>query len=256
MKKIIEIFLSILVLIYASPYSMANSDYEELDSIIAIVENDVITNKELQKALSELKKNPRNKNKEVNQTKLRRLALDQLIERKIIIQYAEAQSINIESALIENALKNIASNNKVSVEDLKKNAHKEGSLEKLYSEIRFQLILRAIKERAIFSKIHISDYEIEKFLEKEKVSNPDQYKISHILIKIEGETQREAAEKKIKEVQMLLNEETFNQVAKKYSNGPFAKNGGEMGWLSFSDLPDLFVDKIIKLKKNEVSFPF
>jgi peptidyl-prolyl cis-trans isomerase SurA len=120
MKKIIEIFLSILVLIYASPYSMANSDYEELDSIIAIVENDVITNKELQKALSELKKNPRNKNKEVNQTKLRRLALDQLIERKIIIQYAEAQSINIESALIENALKNIASNNKVSVEDLKK----------------------------------------------------------------------------------------------------------------------------------------
>jgi peptidyl-prolyl cis-trans isomerase SurA len=256
MKKIIEIFLSILVLIYASPYSMANSDYEELDSIIAIVENDVITNKELQKALSELKKNPRNKNKEVNQTKLRRLALDQLIERKIIIQYAEAQSINIESALIENALKNIASNNKVSVEDLKKNAHKEGSLEKLYSEIRFQLILRAIKERAIFSQIHISDYEIEKFLEKEKVSNPDQYKISHILIKIEGETQREAAEKKIKEVQMLLNEETFNQVAKKYSNGPFAKNGGEMGWLSFSDLPDLFVDKIIKLKKNEVSFPF
>ena len=69
MKKIIEIFLSILVLIYASPYSMANSDYEELDSIIAIVENDVITNKELQKALSELKKNPRNKNKEVNQKK-------------------------------------------------------------------------------------------------------------------------------------------------------------------------------------------
>ena len=29
-----------------------------------------------------------------------------------------------------------------------------------------------------------------------------------------------------------------------------------MGWLSFNDLPDLFVDKIIKLKKNEVSFPF
>jgi peptidyl-prolyl cis-trans isomerase SurA len=235
---------------------LANSDYEELDSIIAIVENDVITNKELKKALLELKKNPRNKNIKANQKKLRKLALDQLIERKIIIQYAEAQSINIESALIENALKNIASNNKMSAEDLKKNALREGSLEKLYSEIRFQLILRAIKERAIFSQIYISDYEIEKFLEKEKVNNPDQYKISHILIKIESDTQRKTAEKKIKEVQMLLNKETFNKVAKKYSNGPFAKNGGEMGWLSSSDLPDLFVDKIIKLKKNEVSFPF
>jgi peptidyl-prolyl cis-trans isomerase SurA len=116
--------------------------------------------------------------------------------------------------------------------------------------------LRAIKERAIFSQIHISDYEIEKFIDKEKVNNPDQYKISHILIKFTNKTQREASEKLIKEVQTLLKEETFNQVAKKYSNGPFAKNGGEMGWLNSSDLPDLFVDKIIKLKKNEVSFPF
>jgi peptidyl-prolyl cis-trans isomerase SurA len=256
MKKNIKLFLSIILLIFISSLTFANNDYEELDSIIAIVENDVITKKELKKALSELKKNPGNKNKTLNQTKLRKLALDQLIERKIIIQYAEAQSINIESTVIENALKNIASNNKMSVEDLKKNAYKEGSLEKLYSEIRFQLILRAIKERAIFSQIHISDYEIEKFIDKEKVNNPDQYKISHILIKFTNKTQREAAEKLIKEVQTLLKEETFNQVAKKYSNGPFAKNGGEMGWLNSSDLPDLFVDKIIKLKKNEVSFPF
>ena len=256
MKKNIKLFLLIILLISISSLTFANNDYEELDSIIAIVENDVITKKELKKALSELKKNPGNKNKTLNQTKLRKLALDQLIERKIIIQYAEAQNINIESTVIENALKNIASNNKMNVEDLKKNAYKEGSLEKLYSEIRFQLILRAIKERAIFSQIHISDYEIEKFIDKEKVNNPDQYKISHILIKFTNKTQREAAEKLIKEVQTLLKEETFNKVAKKYSNGPFAKNGGEMGWLNFSDLPDLFVDKIIKLKKNEVSFPF
>ena len=138
MKKNIKLFLLIILLISISSLTFANNDYEELDSIIAIVENDVITKKELKKALSELKKNPGNKNKTLNQTKLRKLALDQLIERKIIIQYAEAQSINIESTVIENALKNIASNNKMNVEDLKKNAYKEGSLEKLYSEIRFQ----------------------------------------------------------------------------------------------------------------------
>jgi hypothetical protein len=56
MKKNIKLFLSTIVLIFSSPLTFANSDYEELDSIIAIVENDVITNKELQKALSELKK--------------------------------------------------------------------------------------------------------------------------------------------------------------------------------------------------------
>ena len=43
MQKNIKLFLSILVLIFISPLTFANSDYEELDSIIAIVENDVIT---------------------------------------------------------------------------------------------------------------------------------------------------------------------------------------------------------------------
>ena len=65
-------------MIFSSPLTFANNDYEELDSIIAIVENDVITKKELKKALSELKKNPRN-NKVVNQTRLRNLSLDQLL---------------------------------------------------------------------------------------------------------------------------------------------------------------------------------
>lgn len=256
MKKKIKSILSILVLIFISSLTFANNDYEELDSIIAIVENDVITKKELKDALYELEVNSRGNNQLADQKKLKKIALDQLIERKIINQYAESQSINIDSVILENALKNIASNNKITVEELKKNAQKEGSLEKLYNEIRFQLILRAIKERAIFSQIHISDYEIERFLDKEKIKNPDQYKISHILIKLENNNQREAAENKIKEVQSLLKKEPFDKVAKKYSNGPFAKNGGEMGWLNFNDLPDLFVDKIIKLKKNEVSYPF
>ena len=47
MKKNIKLFLSIIVLIFTSSLTFANSDYEELDSIIAIVENDVITKKEL-----------------------------------------------------------------------------------------------------------------------------------------------------------------------------------------------------------------
>ena len=47
----IKLFLSIIVLIFTSSLTFANIDYEELDSIIAIVENDVITKKELKKVL-------------------------------------------------------------------------------------------------------------------------------------------------------------------------------------------------------------
>ena len=173
MQKNIK-FTLFVILISAICVAYAQNEYEELDSIIAIVEKDVITKKELQIAISELEKN---ENKPVNNLRIKKIALDQIIERKIINQYAEQQSIKINSDVLEKTLKNIALNNNVSLEDLKKNAQQDGSLNKLYNEIRFQLTLRRIKERAIYSQINISDYEINKFLEKEKVKNPDQYNI-------------------------------------------------------------------------------
>ena len=256
MKKIIKFALSVIITTFVMHPLYANKDYEELDSIIAIVEKDVITKKELQIALLELELNSKIKNKTNDKEQLSKIALDQLIERKIISQYAEQQGINIDSTLLENAINNIALNNKMTAEELKKNARKERSLDKLYNEIRFQLILRSIKERAIFSQINISDYEIKKFIEKEKVKNPDQYKISHILLKTDNKDSIKSAEKKLLGIQNLLIEESFDKVAKKYSNGPFAENGGDMGWLSLNDLPDLFVEKIVALKKNQVSSPF
>lgn len=249
MQKNIK-FTLFVILISAICVAYAQNEYEELDSIIAIVEKDVITKKELQIAISELEKN---ENKPVNNIKIKKIALDQIIERKIINQYAEQQSIKINSDVLEKTLKNIALNNNVSLEDLKKNAQQDGSLNKLYNEIRFQLTLRRIKERAIYSQINISDYEINKFLEKEKVKNPDQYNILHILIKINGNN---SSQEKLKKVQELLKADPFSQVAKIHSDGPFAEKGGNMGWLSLSDLPDLFVEKITALKENEISSPF
>ena len=249
MQKNIK-FTLFVILISAICVAYAQNEYEELDSIIAIVEKDVITKKELQIAISELEKN---ENKPVNNLRIKKIALDQIIERKIINQYAEQQSIKINSDVLEKTLKNIALNNNISLEDLKKNAQQDGSLNKLYNEIRFQLTLRRIKERAIYSQINISDYEINKFLEKEKVKNPDQYNILHILIKINSNN---SSQEKLKKIQELLKTDPFSQVAKIHSDGPFAEKGGNMGWLSLSDLPDLFVEKITALKENEISSPF
>ena len=88
MKKIIKFALSVIITTFGMHPLYANKDYEELDSIIAIVEKDVITKKELQIALSELNLNSKIKNKTNEKEQLSKIALDQLIERKIISQYA------------------------------------------------------------------------------------------------------------------------------------------------------------------------
>lgn len=252
MIKKYKYLLFIAINFFTISSSIAQKDYEELDSIIAIVENDVITKKEFDTSLYEALKKTGKVN--LKDKELSKKTLDVLIEKKIINQYAEANGINIDSSLIENAIKNIALNNNISTKELKKSAAAEGALDGLYDEIRFQLILRSIKERAIFSQINISEYEINKFLEKEAVANPDQYNIFHILIKHKDSNKKNT--EKIAEIQSLLKTQPFAQIAKKYSDGPFSENGGDMGWAGLNNFPDLFVDKVKNLSINEISAPF
>ena len=167
----------ILVVLISSGAALAfdYKDYEPLDKIIAIVEKDVITEKELEEALLRINESLQGINapNQRNKAEIRKTVLDQLIEKKIIGQYAEQSQIIIDSEQVDNALKNIAANNNITLTQLKESAQNKGSLDDLYEEVRFQLTLRTIKERAIYSQINISDYEIKKFIEQERLLHPD-----------------------------------------------------------------------------------
>ncbi len=110
------------------------------------------------------------------------------------------------------------------------------------------------------NKIKISEKEIEEYYKKniDKFKVPSKIKASHILIKPKDDTiaaQMEAL-KRAKEIRaMAIKGGNFAELAKKYSMGPSAKNGGELGWFKKGEMVPEFEKVAFSLKKGEISEP-
>ena len=257
MWSVINSLIFIVLIASHACLSWGYDDYEPLDKIVAVVEKDVITKKEMEHGIASFNKGLQgsNSNNLPSEKEIREIVLDELIEKKIISQYAEQSQIIIDIQQIDNALKNIAANNNITLEQLKESAKKSGGLDDLYEEVRFQLTLRTIKERAIFSQINISDYEIKKFIEKERLRNPDQYSISHILLKKNSGDENQLT-LKLEKVLIELQNRPFDEVAQELSDGPYAEKGGLMGWFELNSLPNIFVEHVKGMSVGEISKPF
>ncbi|MGA1861593.1 SurA N-terminal domain-containing protein [Deferribacter thermophilus] len=107
--------------------------------------------------------------------------------------------------------------------------------------------------------INISDEEIEKyyiqhaneFVDKEKVA------AKHILVKVnnwDNENEVKKAKEKIEKIlKELKSGAKFEDLAKKYSDDPSAKNGGDLGYFTKGEMIKDFEEAAFKLKVNEMS---
>ena len=118
--KIIFIFaLTILQNIFQINPVYANQDYIEVDKIIAIVETQTITNSELNKKKESVSKALSQQGESIpSDKKITKLALEQLITEKLVIEYALMQGINVNDERLNNVINNIAKSNNISKEEL------------------------------------------------------------------------------------------------------------------------------------------
>jgi len=116
-----------------------------------------------------------------------------------------------------------------------------------------------VKNREISSKLNISDYEIKEHKEKMAKIKPDIYDLSHILVKFSSEPTAEEKKEKRKlgeEIFNKLKTEDFGKIAYEFSESPDANEGGALGKLKQSELPEIFIEKINDLSAGEYSSPF
>ncbi len=202
LKKIIPtICLYILQSFFLISSISANQEYFEIDSIVAIVEKDTISKGQLNKALNQKKYNWQKQGKPLpNEQILIKKTLDELINKSIIMQYANHSGIKISQEQLISVIQNIANQNKLSIDNLKKNIESNGgNYSILKDQIYFELTLNQVKRREITSKLIISEFEIDNFLALKKKITPENYNLSHILIEIsDNPTQEETSNYKKK----------------------------------------------------------
>jgi len=246
-KKIIFFYLLLIIftkVIYAN-------EYELLDKIVVIVEKDIISESEIKEELN--KKINLLQANEINNTNLKELekqTIQYLIEKKLIIQYAQLINLTPSNEEIEIVFQQILTNNKINLETLKIELEQQGqNIFEFKDDLKFQLTLQKIKDKEIAPFIKISDYEIEDWLNKNSINDDVDYRISHIIIKKNNP--------EITHIIDLINEKlkitSFENLALEYSDGPNKDKYGDLGWNKIQDLPDIFKDFIIKAAENEIS---
>lgn len=164
-------------------------DITGLERVVAIVDEDVILQSELNKELAEAKRQYRNSANPPPLNSLIEQALDNLILENIQLQQARRLGIQVNDASLNRALQNIAQQNKLNLNDFKELVERDGfSFSSFRENIRTEIALNQLHQRVMGSRIQVSQQEVDSFLANnldQLVANQE-VRLGHILIAAPG----------------------------------------------------------------------
>lgn len=225
-----------------------------VDRIVAVVNKNVITQYDLQRRMDDATKQlVAQKVTPPAPDVLAKQVLEQMITEEVQLQYANNSGIRIEDNDVEQAIANLAQQNKLSVAALQARLAKEGvPLARFKDEIRRELTLSRLKNNEIGAKVNVTDTEVEQVLKSAQTSNRSEYRLANLLVSVPERAdakQIETLARKAEKAQAELKAgQPFGKVAASYSDAPNALKGGELGWRSATSLPPEFVGLLDSLK--------
>ncbi len=236
---------------------------EILDTIIAVVEDDVILERELQKEVAVIEQRIQQSNAALPPAYvLRKQVLEKMIVDKLQRQLAEKAGITVSEEQLNSSAADIARRNNMDVEQFRQELEGQGmSYQSFLDNMRNEIIINQLRGREIGGRIKVTDREVEHYMEtQDKIGEEStQYHLGHILIAVkEGASSTEiqkAMGKADDLVGKLRGGQDFSQTAISDSDDANALKGGDLGWRTLSEIPTLFVNEIRQMKQGEVSEP-
>jgi peptidyl-prolyl cis-trans isomerase SurA len=244
-------------------HAAAEDELEPIDRIVAVVNETVILASELDEEVQRTRNRLKREDTEVPPVDvLRERALDQLIDRRVQVQRAKRRGMSVNDRQINSALRRMAEDRGTDLSGLRRRYEQSGrSFEQLREQVREQLLIRQLRQRAVTSQIQVSDQEVADFVDRLSKASEQraQFRLRHILIQLPGEPSPEqiqrAREKAAGLVERLRGDADFADVATRVSDGPRALEGGDLGWRNRAQLPSLFVDAVESLEKGKIAEP-
>ena len=256
-------FFSFLLLLLPATQIIAKSSVVPLDKIIVIVDNDIITQVELDDRIKLISQQIKQKGNNLPPLDtLRKQVLERLILEKLQLEMAKKTGIRINDEMVNRVIANIARENRLSMEKFREVLKKDGfEFSEFRENIRREVTISQLRKMRVENEVNISEQEINNFLSQslKGKSAGDEYHLNHILIASpEAATpqQIDVAEEKAKKIfKELENGDDFAQKAIAVSNDELALKGGDLGWRKAAQLPSLFAPIVAKMKKNEIKGP-
>ncbi|HYL71335.1 MAG TPA: peptidylprolyl isomerase [Candidatus Dormibacteraeota bacterium] len=236
---------------------------ELLDRVVAIVNDGVVLDSDLEKQIVAVTARLREQKLELPaQNVLRQQVLERLVLQEIQMQRASHAGVKVSDENVNQALEDVAKRNNMTLAQLPDAMAQQGIDYASYrEEIRKEITLQLLRQRDVLQHISITPREVDQFLDKQgkTPSAANEYNVSHILIAVGQEAspaQLDAAGKRAQEVyERARGGEDFAKLALAYSNSQTALEGGALGWRKGSELPTFLTDVVARLKPGDVSEP-
>jgi peptidyl-prolyl cis-trans isomerase SurA len=234
-----------------------------VEEIIARVNNSIITLSDYQKADSQLREEIQRDctgctpdKMEAQYRERQKDLLRDLIDQQLLVQRAKDQGVSVESDVVKRLDEVRKSNNLQSLDDLEKAVEGEGmSWEDYKSQIRNSMLTQEVIAKEMRGRIIISDEEVKKYYEDhpKEFTRPEQVVLADIFLSTTEKTPEESAviEHKAEDyLNRLKKGEEFTEMAKRYSEGPTAKQGGDLGVFERGQLSKQLEDATFSLNKG------
>ncbi len=259
-RRILTSALLSLILLTAS-----GSWAQDVNRVLAVVGDQVITSLDVEKMLRTLEQQMTATTRPGEQTpspqQLQRLALERLIEDKVFEQEVQREKITVGKEELERFIDRVRTSNNLSEDEFVAQLSRRGlTMDEYREELKKDIIKHKLLDRNVKSKVVISNEQVEKAYQEASggsAFSTDQVRFRGLFLQVSEEASP-AVEQTIKQRAEDLRKQAaggadFADLARKYSQGPGAAQGGEIGPLSSADMLPAMRAALADLKPGDIS---
>ena len=232
-----------------------------VDYIVAVVNEEVITRKELDSAVDTTVSQLQQQGIQLpdNQA-IKSQVMESLIVKRIQLQRADEIGLTISDSELDETIQRIADENNLSLQAFYAALEEDGvNFNKFRNDVRDEVIMVRLREREVNSRVNVTDGEVDNFLRTQKTSaiGNDEYLIAHILVRVPEHMEALQIEERRQRAELVLAklEEgiEFAQIAAEYSDADDAMRGGVMDWRPVAQMGPRFADLLTAMQLGELT---
>lgn len=261
MKTFALTSLLLLTPIVAQPVMAQSANTQALDHIVAVVEDSVVLNSELNQAIKNIENQYASQPGRLPPRHiLEKQVLERLIVTKLQVERAKRGGITVSDSELDATINNIAQRNNVSRDQLQANLRNDGmDYATFRRNVREEMTIQRLQQGIAQSRVNVTDSEVDLLLESQ-AKNASEVRLGNILVALpDGATpeQIEIAQKKINGIAKVIAEEqiTFEAAAIRFSDAPDALEGGLTDWRDTNTFPPQLVAMLNSMSVGDVSQP-
>jgi peptidyl-prolyl cis-trans isomerase SurA len=251
----------------SAPAAASTGEGKVVEEIVARVNNEVITRSELDHARAtvddEVKQDCQNRCTPEQVKQMvddgQKNALRNLIDQSLLVQRAKDMGMSVEPEVIKQLDQIRIENKLASMEALEKGVTESGvNWEDFKNNIRSGLLTKKVIGSEVGSHINVPKEEIQKYYDahKQEFEKPEQVALRAIEVNTAGKSDADVVDLKKKAetaLKRVQDGEDFGEIAKRFSDGATAKQGGFLGVYKRGELSKQLEDTVFKMKRNDLT---